>query len=68
MGNLTSREAVQMAVAIGARLLVPMHHDMIRINTEAAGACSDAAAALEAPLHVLSMARLLPLRLPGSSD
>jgi L-ascorbate 6-phosphate lactonase len=68
VGNLAPREAVQMAVAIGARLLVPMHHDMIRTNTEAAGACSDAAAALQAPLHVLSMARLLPLWLPELSE
>lgn len=63
-GNLTAREAVELAAAIGASLLVPMHHDLVRGNTERAGACADLADSLGLQLHVLNLARLRPLNLP----
>ena len=65
-GNLTAREAVELAAAIGASVLVPMHHDLVRGNTETAGACADLADDLGLPLHVLNLARLKPLNLPVS--
>ena len=63
-GNLTAREAVEVAAAIGASVLVPMHHDLVRGNTERAGACADLADDLALQLHVLNLARLKPLNLP----
>lgn len=63
-GNLTPREAVELAAAIGAAVLIPMHHDLFRGNTEPAGTCADLVAELQIPLHVLSLARLQPIRLP----
>jgi len=63
-GNLNPREAVGLAAAIGASILVPMHHDMFRGNTERVGACADLVADLRAPIHVLTLARLRPIRLP----
>jgi glucose 1-dehydrogenase/3-oxoacyl-[acyl-carrier protein] reductase len=37
LGNLDAAEAVQLAHAIGAGTLIPMHHDMVRGNTPPAG-------------------------------
>ncbi len=67
-GNLTPREAVEFAAAIGAAILVPMHHDLFRGNTERVGAGADFAAELQVPVHVLSLARLQPFRLPFQAD
>jgi L-ascorbate 6-phosphate lactonase len=56
LGNLDAREAVELAARIGARTLVPMHHDMVRGNTADAGALVDHAARAGG-LHVLIPAR-----------
>lgn len=53
VGNLLAREAVALATAIGARLLVPMHHDMVRGNRVPVGRVVEAARAAEQPLSVL---------------
>jgi L-ascorbate 6-phosphate lactonase len=68
VGNCSAREAVQWAVELGARLLIPMHHDLIAGNTERAGACADIARDLDAPLHVLALRRFMPLVLPIPTD
>jgi L-ascorbate metabolism protein UlaG (beta-lactamase superfamily) len=67
-GNLNPREAVELAAAIGADVLVPMHHDLFRGNTERVGACADLVAELQVPIHVLSLARLRPVWLPLQHD
>jgi L-ascorbate 6-phosphate lactonase len=62
VGNLDYREAVQLARRIGARTLIPMHWDGFAGNTERPGLAADEAAAL-GDLHVLVLARGLPVRL-----
>jgi L-ascorbate metabolism protein UlaG (beta-lactamase superfamily) len=62
VGNLDYREAVQLARRIGARILVPIHWDGFAGNTEHPGLAADEAAAL-GDLHVLVLARGLPVRL-----
>jgi L-ascorbate 6-phosphate lactonase len=62
VGNLDCREAVQLARRIGARILVPYHWDGFAGNTERPGRVADEAAALS-ELHVLVLARGLPVRL-----
>jgi L-ascorbate metabolism protein UlaG (beta-lactamase superfamily) len=63
VGNLNVREAVEFAARIGAQILIPMHHDLVRGNTERAGAASDVAFELGVHLHVMTPARYVPLRL-----
>lgn len=63
VGNLTAVEAVRVAEAIGASTRVPMHHDLVRGNTETAGACADAARLTGASVHVLNLAPLRPCKL-----
>lgn len=60
VGNCDAREAVQAAQQLGASILVPMHHDLIRGNTAPAGAAADAVRELGAPVNVLSLAPLVP--------
>ncbi len=67
-GNLNPREAVELAAAIGADVLVPMHHDLFRGNTERVGACADLVAELQVPIHVLNLARLRPVWLHLQHD
>lgn len=62
-GNLDAREAVELAAAIGARILVPYHWDGIAGNTERAGRAADEAAAAGAGVHVLVLAHGVPYRL-----
>jgi L-ascorbate 6-phosphate lactonase len=62
VGNLNYREAVQLARRIGARVLVPIHWDGFAGNTERPGLAADEAAAV-GDLHVLVLARGLPVRL-----
>ena len=64
VGNMDGREALQLARELGAQLLVPMHWDMFAGNTVRPGALVDEAS-LEADLHVLVPARLVPLPLPS---
>ena len=59
-GNMDVRDAVALAVRIGARTLVPMHWDLMKGNLERAGAATDEAYATEAPVHVVSLARGVP--------
>jgi L-ascorbate metabolism protein UlaG (beta-lactamase superfamily) len=57
LGNLDAVEAVTLATAIGARVLVPMHHDMVRGNRARAARVVDAASRTAAPLALLLPAR-----------
>jgi L-ascorbate metabolism protein UlaG (beta-lactamase superfamily) len=66
-GNLDIRDAVALAVRVGAHTLVPMHWDLMRGNLERAGATADEAHATEAPVHVMSLARGVPWT-PNSSS
>ncbi len=59
-GNLDARDAVALAIHIGAGVLVPMHWDLMEGNTERAGAAADAAAEAGAPLHVMTLSRERP--------
>lgn len=65
VGNLSAREAVEFARRIGARVLIPMHHDLFRGNTERAGACADIAAETGAGLHVVALAPFVEFQLAG---
>lgn len=65
VGNCSPREAVAFATRIGARLLIPIHHDLMRGNTERAGACADVVAETGADLHVLNLAPFVEHRLRG---
>ncbi len=62
VGNLNGREAVRLARRIGARILVPYHWDGFAGNTERPGPVADEAAAV-GDLHVLVLARGVPIRL-----
>jgi L-ascorbate 6-phosphate lactonase len=59
-GNMSFREAVQLASRIGASTLVPIHWDMFAGNTELPGRAVDEAAAVDADLHVLVLRRFRP--------
>jgi L-ascorbate 6-phosphate lactonase len=63
VGNMNYREAVELALRSGVRILVPMHWDLFAGNTERPGAAVDVLAAQGAPMHVLNLARLVPFRL-----
>jgi L-ascorbate metabolism protein UlaG (beta-lactamase superfamily) len=65
VGNCDAREAVQVALRMGASTLVPYHWDGFAGNTVRPGGASDEAAAADGPLHVLVLARLVPYRLAG---
>jgi L-ascorbate metabolism protein UlaG (beta-lactamase superfamily) len=54
VGNMDAREAVELALRIGARTLVPYHWDAVAGNTVAPGTAVDAA---DGRLHVLVPAR-----------
>jgi L-ascorbate 6-phosphate lactonase len=60
VGNMGTRDAVALATEIGATILVPIHWDLFRGNTEAPGRAVDDAAAGGAPLHVLILRRGVP--------
>jgi L-ascorbate 6-phosphate lactonase len=62
VGNLTAREAVELARRLGAHTLVPYHWDAFARNTERPGQVVDEAAATGGP-HVLCLTRLVPFRL-----
>lgn len=53
VGNLDTGEAAEMAARIGARLLVPMHYDMVRGNRGRVGRALQAARAVDPPLTIL---------------
>ena len=60
VGNLDARDAVALAAHVGARILVPIHWDLMEGNTERAGAAADAAAETGAPLHVMTLSHERP--------
>jgi L-ascorbate 6-phosphate lactonase len=62
VGNLDFREAVQLAVGVGAHTLVPYHWDGFAGNTERPGRVVEEAARVGG-LHVLCLARLTPYRI-----
>jgi L-ascorbate 6-phosphate lactonase len=53
VGNLDGREAAELASAIGARVLVPMHYDMVRGNRARIGPVVEAAHNVHPSLAVL---------------
>lgn len=53
VGNLDAREAAELAARIGARVLVPMHYDMVRGNRARIGCAVEAARSVDPPLTVL---------------
>jgi L-ascorbate 6-phosphate lactonase len=59
-GNLDARDAVELAAHCGASILVPIHWDLFRGNTERAGAAADAAAEAGVPVHVMTLSRERP--------
>jgi L-ascorbate metabolism protein UlaG (beta-lactamase superfamily) len=59
-GNLDARDAVALAVHVGAQILVPIHWDLMEGNTERAGAAADAAAEAGVPVHVMTLRRGVP--------
>jgi L-ascorbate 6-phosphate lactonase len=63
LGNLDAREAVEMAVRIGARTLIPMHHDMVRGNTVRPSTVTDAVQEAGVDLHLVLPAKGQPIRL-----
>lgn len=63
VGNMNAGEAVRLAVAAGAHTLVPMHWDLFRGNTVSPAWAVEEVVALAAPLHVLTVARMVPFRL-----
>jgi L-ascorbate metabolism protein UlaG (beta-lactamase superfamily) len=62
VGNLDFREAVQLAVGVGAHTLIPYHWDGFAGNTERPGRVVEEAARVGG-LHVLCLARLAPYRI-----
>jgi L-ascorbate metabolism protein UlaG (beta-lactamase superfamily) len=59
-GNLGVRDAAALAEQVGARVLVPIHWDLMEGNTERAGAAADAAAEAGVPVHVMTLRRGVP--------
>jgi L-ascorbate metabolism protein UlaG (beta-lactamase superfamily) len=53
VGNLDGREAAELAAAIGARILIPMHYDMVHGNRARIGAVVDAARKTHPSISVL---------------
>jgi L-ascorbate 6-phosphate lactonase len=64
LGNMTSREAVDFAVSVGAHTLVPLHYDAVIGNTSDVGEV--ARAAQGQPLHVVIPARAIPFTFEGN--
>jgi L-ascorbate 6-phosphate lactonase len=60
VGNMDAAEAVELALAAGAKALVPYHWDGFAGNTVSPGAAADAA---DGRLHVLVPARFRPVEL-----
>jgi L-ascorbate 6-phosphate lactonase len=60
VGNMGTRDAVALATELGASILVPIHWDLFRGNTEWPGRVVDDAVEAEAPLHVLTLRRGVP--------
>jgi L-ascorbate metabolism protein UlaG (beta-lactamase superfamily) len=63
VGNMDAREAVQLAQEIGVSLLIPTHWDLWRGNTINPGIVADEAVP-GAKVHVLTLARSVPMPLP----
>ena len=60
VGNMGTRDAVALATAVGASILVPYHWDLFKGNTEWPGRVVDDAVEAEAPFHVLTLRRGVP--------
>jgi L-ascorbate metabolism protein UlaG (beta-lactamase superfamily) len=70
VGNLDAREAVEMAAQIGARVLVPMHYDMVRGNRARVASVVEAAKTAGRSLAVIIPVRStdIALGLPRRSQ
>jgi L-ascorbate metabolism protein UlaG (beta-lactamase superfamily) len=64
LGNMSAAEALDFAVAAGASILVPLHHDGVAGNTADIGEL--ARAAQGRPLHLILPARSIPFVLDGT--
>ena len=60
VGNTNFREAVELARAMGATTLVPIHWDLFEGNTEWPGRVADEAVEVDADLHVVVLRRFKP--------
>ena len=56
-GNLNSREAVELAKTIGARILIPCHFEMFTFNTVDPGDFAELAEDIGQPYHLLHCGR-----------
>ncbi len=65
LGNLDSAEAFELAEEVGARFLVPMHHDMVRDNDASEGSLLKLAAERSGAPNVWCLERGRPYILPG---
>jgi L-ascorbate 6-phosphate lactonase len=63
VGNMNAREAVLLAEAIGAQVLIPMHWDLVSGNTARPSAVVDEAEAVNARAHILVLARFARWRI-----
>jgi L-ascorbate 6-phosphate lactonase len=60
VGNMGPRDAVALAIEVGASMLVPIHWDLFAANSEWPGRAVDAAVEAGAPLHVVTLRRGVP--------
>ena len=65
-GNFWGDEAVRFALAIGARLVVPMHYEMFAFNTETPELFESTARALGQPYRVLRCGEQLTIHEKGT--
>lgn len=68
LGNLDATEAARFAAALGARIAIPMHYDMVRGNTAPAGELATAMARLGLPVSVVMPTRQQPIELYVSAS
>ncbi|HEY7666721.1 MAG TPA: MBL fold metallo-hydrolase [Actinomycetota bacterium] len=68
VGNLNEREAAWLAAEIGARTLVPMHHDLFVGNLGSSAAVVHAAEEEERAVAVLVAHREVPFAVAGRGD
>jgi L-ascorbate metabolism protein UlaG (beta-lactamase superfamily) len=61
-GNLSGREAAQLAKEIGARVVVPCHYEMFEFNTASPDDFVNACESLSQPFHVLQAGECYELR------
>jgi L-ascorbate metabolism protein UlaG (beta-lactamase superfamily) len=66
-GNLSGREAAQLAKDIGVKLVVPCHYEMFEFNTASPDEFKAEAARLDQPCRVVECGELLALTRPAKA-